>query len=195
MIVHDSGNRHMPLMLQLDMNMISDDEADLAHLIRLWSGELGMSAGLTTPSELIALHIDRFTQDAHGQLRKLHTTVHFCWSVMVPLLQEGTEVTWIQYQIVAAFAHIGGPASGHYQALLKTYPDTSDLAAPSMWLFCDDGAVPSRCLTIPRQFEEGVTCIWLCRSDQVDLHRLPPAESQASQAALAMLHAMPSIHA
>ena len=145
-------------------------------------------------TDLVVLHIDRFHVTDHGELRKLHTVIHFCWSVMVPFFSQDTELAWTQYQIVAAFAHIGGIQSGHYQALLKTYPETSDLASPSMWLFCDDGTIPQRCLQIPKQFEEGVTCVWLCRSDQVDLHQLVPIAPVAQEdAILAMMSSMPTV--
>ena len=41
----------MPLTLQLDPAMIVDNEISLTMLLRLWSAELGMSAGLSDPRE------------------------------------------------------------------------------------------------------------------------------------------------
>jgi len=173
--LHDQGDAHMPITLQLDLDMIADNDVSLANLVRLWHGDLGMSTGLTAPSDIVILHIDRLVHDLNGQVQKLHTSVRFCWTIHLPVLQQDTQVRWEPYQLVAAFAHLGGAHGGHYQALLKTFPETTDIACPSMWLFCDDNRLPTRCWSIPPQFEEGVTCMWLCKCSQVELHHLPAA--------------------
>ena len=189
--LHDSGDTYMPITLQLDMDMIADNEVSLESLVRLWHGELGMSAGLTDPSDLVVLHIDRLFHNDTGRLQKLHTVIRFCWLVQIPILQHDMPVRWEPYQLVAAFAHIGEAQGGHYQALLKTFPETTDLANPTMWLFCDDGREPQPRWTIPPQFEEGVTCFWLCRCNQVELHRLPSQvlvrQTTTDEALIAML--------
>ncbi|CAL1146434.1 unnamed protein product [Cladocopium goreaui] len=192
--LHDSGDTYMPITLQLDMDMIADNEVSLESLVRLWHGELGMSAGLTDPSDLVVLHIDRLFHNDTGRLQKLHTVIRFCWLVQIPILQHDMPVRWEPYQLVAAFAHIGEAQGGHYQALLKTFPETTDLANPTMWLFCDDGREPQPRWTIPPQFEEGVTCFWLCRCNQVELHRLPsqvPVRQTTTDEALIALLADP----
>ena len=160
--LHDQGDAHMPITLLLDLDMIADNDVSLANLVRLWHGDLGMSTGLTAPSDIVILHIDRLVHDHNGQVQKLHTSVRFRWTIHLPILLQDTQVRWEPYQLVAAFAHLGGAHGGHYQALLKTFPETSDIACPSMWLFCDDNRTPTRCWSIPPQFEEGVTCMWLC---------------------------------
>lgn len=189
--VHDSGGPFMPITLQLDMDMIADNEVSLASLVRFWHGELGMSAGLTDPSDLVVLHIDRLYFAAPGRLQKHHTLIRFCWLVQLPVLQQEQPVRWEPYQVIAAFAHTGDVNGGHYQALLKTFPETTDLASPTMWLFCDDGREPQRRWDIPPLFEEGVTCIWLCRCNQVELHRLPsqvlPVQAPTNEALTALL--------
>ena len=190
--IHDQGAYFQPITLQLDPDMITHDEIQLATLLRLWHTDLGMLTGLTSPSDLVVLHIDRFVNSPSGRVRKLNTAVRFCWSIDIPVFQSSSECTWEPYQLVAAFSHHGGSERGHYQAILKTFPELSDPAAPSMWLFCDDGRVPERCWMFPPEFEAGVTCLWLCRTSSVELHHLSPETVEPSDdhsAVLAMLQA------
>ena len=97
--------------------------------------------------------------------------------------------------MVAAFAHHGGTTQGHYQALLKVFPDLPDSANPTLWMFSDDQRAPERCWALPEQFEEGATCFWLCRSDCMELHRLPSSHTSEDQdqALLSLLHAQPVV--
>ena len=84
-VQHDSGDRFQPLTLQIDPAMISHDEIQLDLLLRLWSHDMGMNAGLRTAADLVVLHLDRFVLAPSGGLRKLRTAVRFCWIIKVPI--------------------------------------------------------------------------------------------------------------
>ena len=199
LITHDFGHVFQPITLQLDPAMLTHEDVSLDNLIRLWSNELGMTSGLTTPKDLLVFHLDRFVQTPQGQLRKLRTAVRFCWAVHVPIMQTSGQCTWEPYQVIAAFAHLGDSRRGHYQAILRTFPDMHDLAAPTTWLFCDDRQIPTRCWTFPPMFEEGVTCFWLCKATALDLYQLPthpepePLQSDMPTDLLAYLQQQPNI--
>ena len=194
--VHDRGTQFMPIALQLDPTMISHDEIPLSALLRHWHHDMGMQAGLTANSDLLVLHLDRFVISPSGHLRKLDTAIRFCWEVLVPINNQDGTCDWHSFQLLAAFAHHGGVNSGHYQAILRTFPNLTDLAAPASWLFCDDNRTPERCWSFPDRFEEGVTCFWLGRSHRIELSELPedstmPAEDADEAAILALLRTRP----
>ena len=172
--IHDFGDRFMPVVLQIDPVYIHNDSIRLQDLIRCWH------------NELVCVHIDRFIQRPAGGVRKLHISINFHWTVNVPIFdQEGVSCTWESYQMVAAFAHFGTESHGHYQALLRA-PFSSDEVEPAVWLHCDDGRQPQRCIDLPGGFAAGVTCIWLCHGDAVALPLLqespPPTVSHGPSA-------------
>ena len=188
---HDSGARHMPITLQLDPSLITHDEISLNALIRYWHEELGMTAGLEDASDLLVLHLDRFVQAPSGRLRKLTTAIRFCWTIQIPFLRSDASCHWEHFQVIAAFAHHGDTASGHYQTILRTFPDLMDMEDPALWMFCDDNRLPEKRMTIPEGFEAGATCFWLCKASQVELHKMSIPRTPTS-AVLHMLQAQPN---
>ena len=195
--IHDQGACHMPITLQLDPNLVHHDDISLDMLLRHWHNELGMTAGLTDDRDLVVLHLDRFIQSPSGRLRKMYTAIHFCWTISLPLIHDDATCHWDTYQVIAAFAHFGGADHGHYQALLKTFPEVADMSAPTMWLYCDDNRPPERRWTLPEDFEKGITCFWLCKTSKLELHVLPPAAPTSADpteaAVLSMLSAQPAL--
>ena len=189
--IHDGSDTAMPIVLQFDMDMIADNETTLTALLRNWHGLHGMCAGLTSPSDILVVQVDRFVSN-NGTVDKLHTAVHFSWQAQVPVFRRGL-IQWETFQVVAASSHSGHAHGGHYQTLLKTFPRTDNLEQPSMWLFCDDNRVPHPCLVFPDGFEEGVTSIWLVRNDQVELHQLcTPTPTAAPEDLIALLENQPT---
>ena len=50
---------------------------------------------------------------------------------------------------------------------------------------------PQKCLLLPDHFTRGLTCLWLCRTDKVELHRLPPVSMPDDTAILTLLATQP----
>ncbi|CAL1169052.1 unnamed protein product [Cladocopium goreaui] len=150
-LVHDHGDRFMPLTLQLDPAMIVDNEISLTMLLRLWSAELGMCAGLSDPRELLVIHVERLVMTPTGTLYKHPAIINFAWEVQVPVMTAASELCTVPYTVVAVVAHLGDTQGGHYQTMLRTYPEVSNLAAPSMWMFCDDNRLPERAVVLVGQ--------------------------------------------
>lgn len=201
--VHDRGDAFMPITLQIDMEMLHDGRIQLGELIRHWHQELGMSAGLVSSTELVCFHVDRFVKKPNGQLRKLHVPIDFTGPVDIPTLTNDIQCDWHGYQTVAAFSHSGDATSGHYQALLKVGASTLPTGMPVRWLHCDDNRMPLSCAQIPMQFAEGVSCVWLCRQENVEMHDMlipdldgqsahPVSRDATTQAMLAMLQHTPT---
>ena len=101
-VTHDQGATFMPITIQIDPAIHDGAFVPLAALIRHWSGELGMSAGLTTAAELFCLHIDRMTIAPNGQLHKLHTPIRFDLAVEVPILPIDSQAFTQRYVPIAA---------------------------------------------------------------------------------------------
>jgi len=175
-VLHDAGDKFMPLTLQFDPQLVDHHEIQLSALLRLWHTELGMLAGLTDPEDLLLLHVDRMIHAPDGTVAKCQAALRFGWEVQLPVLGSHA-CTWMPYTVIACIAHLGGAQNGHYQAILRTYPEVSDLASPSMWMLCDDGHAPQRILNIPEIFAQGITCLWMCQTNKADLHRLMPGRA------------------
>ncbi|CAL1166069.1 unnamed protein product, partial [Cladocopium goreaui] len=193
--VHDQGDRYQPPTLQLDPSHSTDGIARLTDMLRRWHNDLGMYAGLLQAPEVLCVHVDRFIYEGHGRVRKTDTPVFFGGPIDVPVFtDDGLDCTWERYQMTAAFAHQGDAATGHYQALLRTQPSIRHPDADTYWLHCDDDRPPRPCRMLPHQFQEGVTCIWLCRQDLIDLHAweedlltTPPGHAQNQDQLLKLL--------
>ena len=180
LVRHDAGDKYMPLTLQIDPQLVEQNEISLSTLLRPWHTELGMVAGLTDPEELLLLHIDRLVQAPSGRLSKCQAAINFGWEVQVPVLTaQDCTCMWTSFTVIACISHLGTAQNGHYQTILRTFPEVSDIANPSMWMMCDDGRTPYRILTVPALFAQGITCLWLCRSDRVEVHKLSPATDSA----------------
>ena len=170
-LIHDHGDRHQPLFLQLEPTHVTNGMIRLTDMLRSWHGELGMSAGLLRPPEVFCVHLERMVQTSKGALYKMQTPIIFTGNIQVPVFQGSTlDCRWEAYQAVAAFAHYGESNAGHYRALLRTEPGHVGLDATAYWLDCDDCRKPKPCTYIPEGFMAGVTCVWLCRTDLIELH-------------------------
>ena len=167
--IHDHGHAHMPLTLQFPDFAIQSGHIHLQALLRHWSHDMGMRAALTTAPEMICLHVDRLAQQDTGQLRKLDTTIGYHWVIDVPVFTHGTDLRHEHYQTVAVYSHLGRHTGGHYQAMLRVEAQNLPGSPAVGWLSCDDGRPPVPLWAPTRQFEQGVTCLWLCRIDVMDL--------------------------
>ncbi|CAL1139392.1 unnamed protein product [Cladocopium goreaui] len=156
-VLHDAGDKFMPLTLQFDPQLVDHHEIQLSALLRTWHTELGMLAGLTDPEDLLLLHVDRMTHAPDGTVAKCQAALRFGWEVQIPVLGSHT-CTWMPYTVIACIAHLGGAQNGHYQAILRTYPEVSDLARYHMPLDVPDeqGRPPQ---TDARPYEMGLIAI------------------------------------
>ena len=171
--VHDFGDYSMPIVLQIEPELESNMQIRLTDLVRHWHGELGMCAGLITPRDLLCVHIDRLIQLPSGHLGKSTHRITFAGVVEFPIWTSTAELEWEPYQMIAAFAHLGDATAGHYQALLRLHHSSRQAGEPVFWLHCDDGRSPTPCAVFPPAFEAGITCVWLCRCQQLHLFVLP----------------------
>lgn len=191
-MIHDQGARYQPITLQIIPSRATENMFRIQDLIRCWHMELGMQTALVRAPELLCIHIDRWYRDDHAGISKLTTPVLFTGLIQVPVFRHhGLDCDWESYQTVAVFAHHGIDNAGHYQALLRT-TDNLQQVNRAGWLICDDCRKPQPSLGIPSNFHAGVTCLWLCRSDVMDLHQWPQPATDAVPATDTLLQMLAS---
>lgn len=201
-LIHDRGDKHMPITIQIEPELQDTGSIRLVDLIRHWHQELGMRAGLTTESELVCVHLDRFVRLPSGQIQKSMIPIGFHWGVPFPVFTSDTECDWQGYQVMAAFAHLGSTESGHYNCILRVDDQNSPDREPALWIHCDDNRAPVPYWYLPEEFAANVTCFWLCKCEVLDHHDMrqdPPAlpvptstqRPVADHAVLEMLNQLP----
>ena len=127
LVRHDSGDKFMPLTLQIDPQLVEQHEIGLSTLLRSWHHELGMVAGITDPEDLLLLHIDRLIQSPTGTLSKCQAAINFGWDVQVPVLTaQDCTCTWMTFTVIACIAHLGhcpgnGPLSDNFCAHFQRF--------------------------------------------------------------------------
>lgn len=171
---NDSGRQIMPLTFQLDPDLLEDDSIQLRHLVPSWVNQHGMHRALCQHTPLVCVHIDRYVQSATGSIHKSVIPVRFRGAVEFPFwTSQDMDIEWIDFQWVAAIAHLGTDNSGHVRTLLKVEPDTRDFDNPVRALLTEDGVSPERIDQIPVWFQQNVCCVWFCACSHIELHQLP----------------------
>lgn len=169
-LIHDNGEPFQPITLQLHPSHVTDGIVRLTDLLRCWHPELHRKQSVCTLTDSSI-----FFHAGSGHVQKLITPVIFTGTVDMPAFHnQGLGCSWMKYQTVAAFAHYGNERANHYQALLRTEPANRGPNASTFWLYCDDCRQPQPCTHIPVGFPEGVTCIWLNRTEVMELHDWQP---------------------
>ena len=104
--VHDTGNDWMPINLAPATDSI--EVLELADLLVLWSGHLGMTTALLNPSTLICCQFERLTA---ADTRRTNPQ-HFDKPCMVPLFVGSCiNVEWREFVPFALVSHAGSASS------------------------------------------------------------------------------------
>ena len=144
-------------------------------MILAWSNQQGRQVALTNSSPLICLQIDRCILSGQGRVIKSDIAINAHGGCELPFfLSDDLRVTWTEFQVVAQIAHLGEDNMGHCRSMLMTAPATHR-DGNIMALLTDDWTVTERLHHAPNWFQRNVTCLWLCRSDCLDLYQAPAA--------------------
>ncbi|CAE7763937.1 unnamed protein product [Symbiodinium sp. CCMP2592] len=141
----------------------------IQRLIHAWKVQaaVGVTALEREPS-LLVLQVNRFSPDAIGA--KDATSVLPDPRILLPCFQHrptphnsALHVRHCEYQLIAIIMHEGpDAASGHYRALLCTYPPESE---PTFWL-CDDSKEPTTLTELPLPALTTGYLYFYCRTQQ-----------------------------
>ena len=169
--VHDFGNAWMPINLAPAVD--STEALELADLLALWSGHLGMTTAMLTPSTLICCQFERLNAADARRANPLH----FEKPCMVPyFVGPCITVEWREYVPFALISHAGNACSGHYHMAFQI-----GAGSDFTWLLLDDKQIATPFTKemhaadvhghgeLPETFVQGITLIWMCRKDCLKL--------------------------
>ncbi|CAE7539323.1 unnamed protein product [Symbiodinium sp. CCMP2592] len=145
--VRDCGDA-WPMLLAMPPSQCRrspDSRLTIQRLIHAWKDQA--AAGLTaldSEPSLLVLQINRFSTTANGAKDDTHVLPDP--RILLPCFQHrplphdsALTVRYCEYQLIAVISHEGpNAASGHYRALLCTYPPDAE---PTFWQ-CDDSKAP-----------------------------------------------------
>ena len=172
--VRDQNDETAPIVLHVDPALETDGRIRLRDLIQAWHDHMGMRTALTSPTDLICVHINRFVHSGDGQVYKSDLSVGFHWGCSFPCFDGPTlDVTWKDYQIVSAIAHQGVDQAGHYRSWLNVEHDVRAGLSPTLALLTNDNHEAVRIWHEPDWFAQNVVCLWLCSCEMLNLCRLP----------------------
>ena len=85
---------------------------------------------------------------------------------------DGLQIQWKTYRVLAAIAHLGHDTAGHCRTLLRVEMNAT-ARAPHMFLLTEDWLKAVPVWKEPYWFLRNITCFWLGDWDHVDLYDLP----------------------
>ena len=116
----------------------------------------------------------------HGQIEKKDIAVQVHGGCEIPVFAGvDLQINWHEYHVVAQVAHMGQDNAGHCRSMLITAPTTHGQDR-TLALLTEDWVFPTRICKAPYWFSRNVTCLWLCRCDQLNLYTVPPDPITAS---------------
>lgn len=162
----DASSVFTPVKLFFPSHLLQKSECPLHSLITAWSQEHSMSAALMTAPPCLCLHLDRYYHDDTGALCTITSAVCIDTEVNMPIFTSANlRVALTGYIPVAGIAHKGLDRAGHYQTALKIQPTVVSEHQPAAWLITEDGMAPKPVWHLPSWFGQGLTVIWLVRTD------------------------------
>ena len=148
----------------------------------------------------LILHLDRFFHNEQGEISRCTQSVDLNTEVSLPVFQDSSMRTdRYGYIPIAAAAHTGQDLAGHIRTVLKGQPSVTQDGRPVAWMLTEDGHQPELLWKIPTWFVEGVTVVWLVRTDCLALQQLPfrdtenQTENPESSELLQLLQAQPGV--
>ena len=143
--MRDENDAFAPVILHIDPSMADGNRVLLRDMIQDWHDHLGMVTALTTDTDLICVHIERFVRSGPEVITKSNLSVGFHWGCSFPFFtDQSLQVTWKDFQVVAALAHQGEDGAGHYRAWLKVEHSTNPGVPATLALLTDDGRQAER---------------------------------------------------
>eukprot|EP00435_Cladocopium_sp_Y103_P011255 s493_g2.t3 len=172
--VHDIGDEHAPLLLQVPHRDITS--IGLQDMIHLWTQAYGMHTFMLAAPDLVVCHIDRNADLSDGQVVKLSFWLHADHVCTLPVKTSNGDLLSQDYVPLALLAHIGDVTGGHYRAALRLTVSENDAALHTqntLWALTDDHVEPKiyDLPGLPAWLCRNITLVWLVRRDKADIYR------------------------
>ena len=164
-------NACTPILLQFDPTHLDERQIPLQTMIMDWSNQHGRQAALLGSSPLVCVHVDRHVLAGNGSLTKSDVAINVHGGCELPhFVDASLNVIWREYHAVAMIAHFGQDNSGHCRSLLFT-DQMPSATHNTLALLTEDWERTERINVIPYWFKRNITCIWLCRTEQLALYQ------------------------
>lgn len=170
---HDTGHATMPLILQFTPELALLETCTFQQLIHVWHQAEGMHAALLQAAPILCVQVDRMFEALNGQIEKNSCAFNLESETRFPVYCDDLlQCAQISYTFVAAAAHLGIDAAGHYQAFLKMHPALESNAKPVQWLITQDNVQPHACWRLPTHLCQNLTVAWFVRTDCLYLPKI-----------------------
>ncbi|CAL1151582.1 unnamed protein product [Cladocopium goreaui] len=168
-IVSDQSQACMPLFLQIPANLAFQTNCTLEDLLQHWCQVDGMRAAMLQAAKIICIHVDRLVSTS-GQIEKSSCAIDVDTGIAIPHFVEDTlHQATAEYVLIAAAAHLGIDAAGHYQAILKVQPAVISSSCAVQWLITQDHCKPKPVWEVPNTLKQNLNVLWLMRADSLRL--------------------------
>ena len=169
LIVSDQSQTCMPLFLQIPANLAFQTNCTLEDLLQHWCQVDGMRAAMLQAAKSICIHVDRLVSTS-GQIEKSSCAIDVDTGIAIPHFVEDTlHQATAEYVLIAAAAHLGIDAAGHYQAILKVQPAVISSSCAVQWLITQDHCKPKPVWEVPNTLKQNLNVLWLMRADSLRL--------------------------
>eukprot|EP00435_Cladocopium_sp_Y103_P031463 s539_g8.t1 len=178
----DIGGSCTPVSISFPMTHahLPDFEFTLSDLLWRWSQVDGMTTALVCAPQILCVHLDRFYQDADGNLCKSLCPIALDATCDVPVfIGPGLRKEYLSYILVATSAHMGDTDGGHFRTALKLRPAVIHQCQPIQWLLTEDNQRACPLWQLPDWFRSCTTMFWMLRADCVYMHVYQPLPDDA----------------
>ena len=117
--------------------------------------QFGMHTALTLASPVLCLQVCRYEGPEVYDRRQFDFGDH-TFHIDVFLNNTGVATAKVEYSLIAAVNYAGNSVQGHYQSAV--YVD-------GKWLLLNDNTTPQIHTTIPTWFMNGISHVWMVRTD------------------------------
>ena len=157
----EKGGKHSPITLVSDLWSQLSEPFSFTMVLDNWMHQFGMHTALTVASPLLCLQVCRYL-GLEASDRRPFDFGNLVFYIDVFLNNADVQTAKVQYSLIAAVNYAGTSMQGHYQ---------SAVLVDGKWILLNDNSVPQVHCTIPTWFMNGISHVWMVRTDL--LRKLP----------------------
>ena len=151
----EKGGKHSPITLVSDLWSQLSEPFSFTMVLDNWMNQFGMHTALTVASPILCLQVCRYV-GLEAYDRRPFDFGNYVFHIDVFLNNADVQTAKVQYSLIAAVNYAGTSMNGHYQ---------SAVLVGDKWLLLNDNSVSQVHSTIPNWFMNGISHVWMVRTD------------------------------
>ena len=155
MVTVEKGGKHSPITLVSDLWSQLPEPFSFTMVLENWMKQFGMHTALTLASPILCLQVCRYEGLEIYDLR-MFDFGNYTFYIDVFLTNAGVETAKVEYSLIAAVNYAGTSMRGHYQGAVYV---------GGKWLLLNDNIAPQTHASIPNWFMNGISHVWMVRTD------------------------------